>query len=343
MAEGRSKSASGKGLANSNLPEKNDAVKSSLKDDQKTLARPRLQILLGYLKLNALLVLGAAISEASKLNLSPVYGSIPSSRNHFTLVTTLYAAGGIAALQWPMSRLWRLELLPVLAYWIPVTQHFLFGYSQTFRASHGPWVTEILSIGPLLFLLGACSLQFKNTNGGRWTTIAERGVAQVTFVWSMSYAESFMTSRIGQSLSYTRIAYLIEIAMGFTATAPSKLLFLVIPALLHTAILNPHVQTPSATTSLETSLRYQNFTLLARQESLTGYISVLETTSDTEYNYRVMRCDHSLLGGEWVMPQGEAKVPEPIYSIFTMLQAVRLVKSPIITGLPADEKNALVM
>ena len=44
-----------------------------------------------------------------------------------------------------------------------------------------------------------------------------------------------------------------------------------------------------------------------------------------------MRCDHSILGGIWTeLPPGveqSAVVKEPIYSVFTMLEAVRLVES----------------
>ncbi len=67
-----------------------------------------------------------------------------------------------------------------------------------------------------------------------------------------------------------------------------------------------------------------------RQESLTGYISVVESV---DQGFRVMRCDHSLLGGEWVkfIGTGQFKgnqVAEPIYGVFAMLEAVRLVEVP---------------
>ena len=66
-----------------------------------------------------------------------------------------------------------------------------------------------------------------------------------------------------------------------------------------------------------------------RRESVTGYVSVLD---NTEAGYRVMRCDHSLLGGEWQKaPKGlehlaRGGFKEPIYAVFVLLEAVRLVE-----------------
>jgi spermidine synthase len=42
-----------------------------------------------------------------------------------------------------------------------------------------------------------------------------------------------------------------------------------------------------------------------------------------------MRCDHSLLGGDWTTPPPKGRKPrvkEPIFAIFTMLEAIRLVE-----------------
>lgn len=59
-----------------------------------------------------------------------------------------------------------------------------------------------------------------------------------------------------------------------------------------------------------------------------------------------MRCDHSLLGGEfWVDDQRREEgitVPEPIYAVFAMLEAVRLIEGSG-QARPDDDKNALVM
>jgi hypothetical protein len=78
--------------------------------------------------------------------------------------------------------------------------------------------------------------------------------------------------------------------------------------------------------------------LIDRQESLTGYISIIESP---EKGFRVMRCDHSLLGGEWLANTKRNIIPEPIYGVFVMLEAVRLVE--VKTSVPDSEAKALVM
>jgi hypothetical protein len=58
-----------------------------------------------------------------------------------------------------------------------------------------------------------------------------------------------------------------------------------------------------------------------------------------------MRCDHSLLGGQWTkLPSGyRPEVEDPIYAIFAMLEAVRLVEPDHgVSRVDADSK-ALVM
>jgi hypothetical protein len=119
---------------------------------------------------------------------------------------------------------------------------------------------------------------------------------------------------------------LLAAAYAAVAVPSSKwLLLAAAPALLHTAVLNTHLATPWATAALRSTLTAHNFTLLARRESLTGYVSVLESV---DAGYRVMRCDHSLLGGNWMRFPNVRGVAEPIYAIFVMLEAVRLVQTP---------------
>jgi hypothetical protein len=79
------------------------------------------------------------------------------------------------------------------------------------------------------------------------------------------------------------------------------------------------------------------WSLIDRQESLTGYISIIESA---EKGFRVMRCDHSLLGGEW-LASTRHRLAEPIYGVFVMLEAVRLIEVPV--KVADKEANALVM
>lgn len=79
--------------------------------------------------------------------------------------------------------------------------------------------------------------------------------------------------------------------------------------------------------------------ILARSQSATGMIVVAESTKDS---YRYLRCDHSILGGRWVIkaPFGD-KLSDSIYAAFILQEAVRLVEraKPPVT----QPEKALVM
>lgn len=186
---------------------------------------------------------------------------------------------------------------------------------------------EALTIGPLLVASAAtvASLLDEVQDTFNWPAAGPGVVSFVLFRLANTWVGLYLQKSISKNVLQTRIGYEVQLAVAYIALAPSKLLLYALPALLHTVFLNPHVQTSWATASLRSTLATQGYELLARQESLTGYISVLQST---EGNFRLMRCDHSILGGEWVMPRGDSLVPEPIYAIFTMLEAVRLIEVP---------------
>jgi len=144
---------------------------------------------------------------------------------------------------------------------------------------------------------------------------------------------------IGTTFIQTRLGLQIVLTALYTLLAPSKLLLLAGPALLHTALLNTHVPYSYTTNLLSSTLHESGWNLLARQESVTGYISIIESQ---EKGFRVMRCDHSLLGGEWLKSEeNHIPFPEPIYAIFVQLEAVRLVEVEV--PVPDHEAKALVM
>ncbi|KAL9027828.1 MAG: hypothetical protein Q9196_003710 [Gyalolechia fulgens] len=109
-------------------------------------------------------------------------------------------------------------------------------------------------------------------------------------------------------------------ALFFASSNPA---FVVIP-ILQSVLFTTYFPSSYTNAMLNTTLQKHGFSLIARQDSNTGYISVLDNERD---GFRVMRCDHSLLGGEWTSPRGHAsRLREPIYAIFVMLEAVRLVE-----------------
>ncbi|PVH83168.1 spermine/spermidine synthase [Cadophora sp. DSE1049] len=292
-----------------------------------------------------LLTLAAVYSNVSLLTLSPVYGGIPSSILHSKGVMTACFLGWSSNLflkrQLPVKPQ---QLLPLIAAYISMVQFFLFKISGSLGGVYGPIVTEALTFLPLLLLSVSCTatiLDDLEMSPGRvqWLADAMPGILSYSFLKGMEYVSMNSISRsIGASFIQTRLGLQILLTGLYSLFAPSKLLLFTIPALLHTALFNVHVQLPYTTSVLNSTLAKQNWTLIDRQESLTGYISIIESA---EQRFRVMRCDHSLLGGEWLVKSSRNGMPEPIYGVFVMLEAVRLVE--VDPPIPDSEAKAFVV
>jgi hypothetical protein len=296
-----------------------------------------------------LLTLAAIYSNVSQMSLSPVYGGIPAS--------ILHAKGVMSAcfLGWSSNLFIRRNLpirhpkhlLPVIAAYIPLTQYLLFHLSGLLTAKYGPIITESLTFLPLLLLSVSCTatilddLELRGPGKLQWLSDSMPGIGSFTFFKMMEYVSNGKIQElIGTSFVFTRLGMQIILVGLYSVFAPSKLLIYAIPAVLHTALWNPHVQTPWGTAQLNSTLAKSKggWSVLERKESLTGYISILETAED---GFRAMRCDHSLLGGEWLPKGTRNTIEEPIYGVFVMLEAVRLmeVEPPI----RDSEAKALVM
>lgn len=80
-------------------------------------------------------------------------------------------------------------------------------------------------------------------------------------------------------------------------------------------------------------------TVLARTQSITGTIIIAEHSNAS---FRYMRCDHSLLGGRWIIkaPSG-AELGDNIWEGFALHDAVRLAERA--TPLVGEPERALVM
>jgi len=290
-----------------------------------------------------LLTLAAIYSKVSQLTLSPVYGSIPSSIWHSKGVMTACFVG------WSSNILIRrylvtkpAKILPLIAAYIPMVQYTFFQYSGVFGAYYGPLILESLTFWPLLVLSVSCTataLDGLEMNPGRfqWLSDAAPGILSFSFYKTIEhFSGEYIMSTIGNSIVQTRLGYQMLLTALYTAFAPSKFIIYAVPALMHWSLANTHAPTELATNSLNASMNARGWNLIDRQESLTGYISVIESHN----TFRVMRCDHSLLGGEWLAPT-KALLPEPIYGVFVMLEAVRLVEVPV--KVPDSEAKALVM
>ena len=146
-------------------------------------------------------------------------------------------------------------------------------------------------------------------------------------------SHTYLVSRVGMQLAVGAL---------YAVLKPSLYLLAAVPALLHTFMVNPHLITEASNARLNATLAGYNFSLLDRQESVTGYVSVLRNEME---QVELLRCDHSLLGGDWLLTPERQKAgmtkSEPVYAVFSLLEAVRLVE----TGQKKSdaEKSALVM
>lgn len=304
------------------------------------------------IKAAELLFLAAVSSPVSQMSLSPVYGSIPPSlyHRHLIMATVLLA--------WTVKKtgIHRYipknvpHYLPLLAFCIPTIQFFLFQQSGWLGARYGPLVTELCTYFPLVVLsVYSAAVLMDSIDLSQFDPRIQNagpGVASYALFSIAQKASTYLIRyKMGSSLLFTRWGLQSGIAAFYAVLLPSKILLFAVLPMLHSTSRNPHAPLDQTTGLLNAILHEQNYALLARQESLTGYISVLDNTKE---GFRVMRCDHSLLGGEWVQqPRAHSsRLADPIYSVFTMLEAVRLVETSSSRGrhdVLDNEKNALVM
>lgn len=290
--------------------------------------------------------LAAILSNISILILSPVYGNFPSKVWHRegTWVSCF--------LGWSLSRLFQRyfpvnprHLLPLVAAYIPMITFFLIKLSSLLGAEYGPLVTEALTFYPLLVLTIAVAanlldeIDLKLRWIPSWISDSLPGIFSFFCFQTMElFTEGELRKSIGTSFFQTRLGIQIALAGIYSVLAPSRLLIYILPAVLHTALFNIHVQSSYTTDLLSSSLENSGWTLLERKESVSGYLSVIESH---EKKFRAMRCDHSLLGGEWIMTANTQQVAEPIYGVFVILEAVRLVE--INDPVPDSEAKAYVV
>ncbi|KAI1760283.1 S-adenosyl-L-methionine-dependent methyltransferase [Hypoxylon sp. FL1150] len=294
-----------------------------------------------YGKALALIALMAVYANVSLLALSPVYGQIAATRLHQRVVwSALFVGWGANIALRGFLPLKTITLLPLVAAYIPMAQFFLFQASETFGAHLGPAITEGLTLFPLVVLSTACVadvLEDADLSGLPKSIAGSAPGLSSYALYKLIEKDSMrqLIAQIGKSVFQTRVGLELVLASTYSVLARSKLLAWAVPAVVHAAFYNTHLITPMSTNSLNSTLHASGWSIVDRGESMTGYISVLNNHQD---GFRVMRCDHSLLGGEWTKFPRKI-VAEPIYSVFTQLEAVRLIKNP--NKPPDNEAKAL--
>lgn len=318
----------------------------------------------------AALTLAALCNRFCKLALSPIYGSLPSE--DVINSWTAFCVASTSLSRWSNNApYYWVDFVTFLGYLPPLVLPILARFSSQFGPYWGPKVAHTLTSFPLLFTSLAESLFFcrtaifqivripawpkKNTSVPSallYNGVEAFGIMLLAGVFVVVYLplekavvflSSYLTAKlIGETLiSRYGMQALIAALWAFHARSKWVATLGVLP-LLQVFLFNPHIPAAYNTAIVNSTLKTVGWSLVARQESVTGYISVLDNIRD---GFRVMRCDHSLLGGDWRnKPEGHpAKVNDPIYSIFVMLEAVRLVESRLgKESTPAGE-NALVM
>jgi len=252
-------------------------------------------------------------------------------------------------IQKPLTKVFRFEarqILPVIAFNLSPIQYFLCGFSSDLGPNWGPLVTECLTYYPVLFFANlAAGYAFDDLNLSVYGSVLVDAVptlfSYVVITVVQKVANEVLPKLMGTTDFFTRSGLQLLVASIYAILSKSQLLLIAVPGILHTMFVNPHYTSVNGTKRLNNTLSAYNYTILDRRDSLTGYVSVLESSNDM---FRIMRCDHSLLGGEWLMtPQraahGQTK-RETVYSVFTMLEAVRLVEGPQ-QEKPDSDKNAL--
>lgn len=331
------KKATGSSLTVENLENELEAL--AAKARQQNSLNSFMGQLVVLIKAASVIGCAAAYSNISQLTMSPVYGSIPASIWHSQLVIAACFIGWSGSL-WLKRLLPKrpIFLLPLISCYIPMMQYFLFQLSNYLGAVYGPVLTELLTLVPLLIIsVSSASLILEDLNlsiFGRNIEEAGPGIGSyVLFRIAEYFSKYFIQGAMGANIFGTRLGLQILLVGFYSGLAPSKLCFFGFPGLYHLAFYNQHLQTPWADFDLNRELNMtQGFTILDRRDSATGYLSVIESA---RYKFRVMRCDHSLLGGEWLEDDARA-VKEPIYGVFAMLEAVRLVE----VQKPIPDKNA---
>ncbi|EMC93870.1 hypothetical protein BAUCODRAFT_124622 [Baudoinia panamericana UAMH 10762] len=298
----------------------NDAEDAVAKPDEKPFSTSNIYKVLGLTL--PLLTIAALNSVVSQDVLSPVYGRLPASVNHAEAITATVLLGFIWRHFFGGAHEW--SILPYLTLWAfykPVLDLYLMQYSGKLGPILGCIITGFLGCHTLIIPSAyavAHALEVLNLQD-RLGAIASYAIARympTAAVW----APDIFTP--------VKLQYLMGLTYGLLSPSKPYWMFtLGLPSLIHAFLANPHFDSPRNLGVLNRDLAVHNWTVLDRQWSSTGYVSVAESL---DLGYRVLRCDHSLLGGEWLLTDERRQkegwqVNEPIYAVFQMLEAVRLI------------------
>ncbi|KAG0235319.1 hypothetical protein B0O80DRAFT_437373 [Mortierella sp. GBAus27b] len=225
------------------------------------------------------------------------------------------------------------------------TTHAMFKHSGEFGPWKGPHLTQLFLAYPVLGLLGfantlACVLRsYEHVHVRTWMSCV---LIQVGSILGLTLVVFQMAPQGPNCPRVYIAAVLVAFISGLHKTLPDERLkssrgpkpatshaslamsfiplVLVLAMAAQTATRNPQCQ-PSLTKAHNPP--NGNYTILARNESITGWISVADELHkrDIGLHIRVMRAGHSLIGGMY------AETGDSIFGSFYIPEAVRLIKN----------------
>ena len=279
--------------------------------------------------------LAVLISVSSQATLAPIYSSLPAAAHQSSTIAASFLVGIFARRRCKTSRSGQvLRILGVAAFWVPVVQTFLFRQSAILGVVAGPAVTGLVNAQ---CIIAGVAYAIAETLEGvrlepRLPTYISAWLPTLLLTGLVLAVSRFFPTLLpglgGIIGASSPVRTQLFTAAVLTCLAPSRLAVLSLPAIVHALVANPHCDTAYTTTVLNQQLHKHNWTLLDRRWSTTGYLSVLE---DQAADMRVLRCDHSLLGGEWLLTDDRKRhgwtTSETILTVFQVLEAVRLMET----------------
>ncbi|KAL8897051.1 MAG: hypothetical protein Q9207_007410 [Kuettlingeria erythrocarpa] len=308
------------------------------------------------LKAYILISLTLFASDILRSALDPVYGSIPASRYHGIVTWTALSTACFTSTQWKGSSEDWARTTTLTALGASFMQIYFFRYSGTLGPNAGPLISALMTTFSIILTSGITTVkeltQAINKTVSRDSPQNNRlpGSSIAGLLSGAACLIAYLLPNSGSYLlidwlrtkgQYSRIGFYYILSAFYACLHTRRYHLLLIPFILQIALFPSYLPHPYSNQILNTTLHKHGYSLVARQESTTGYISVLDNLKD---GFRVMRCDHSLLGGSWTPPPGYVeRVHEPIYAVFVMLEAVRLVHPYDAAPRVHDDENALVM
>lgn len=303
---------------------------------------PKLPLLHTALLLGLLLVTASSVQNA----LAPLYGQLLISQA--ITYATLFAIGIVELL-----RSVNIPLLPVdgnaiLSLIVSLMPALLDLAPKTPGAAGEPrtvTTTAFVLVPPLVSIVWCLRRVLDRTEALDQPSIRSLGTS-ILLAGSVTTAQSMVSVTLQNvTVALNLVSHLLiplitanAITYLFTPRASRRTAFLsmsISTAVIFSTVYGPAGNLASLNRRLSADPDTTSWSIVDRQWSNTGYLSVLE---NSEAGYRLLRCDHSFLGGEW-LPPNTSPVGEPVYVVFTILEAVRLIDRPE----PRSEKTALVI